>query len=168
MKTNAGELTNVALSILMEGFLLALTVPFFTGRWTWAAVIPPTSWGWRGLFVWAGVCPCFPAARRCAALKSHYLHQFYAPTNWCVDTDCSREPFLLEGTESGSGLCWRGRRDGARLVPTSSSPHPSLCWTQPSAFLVPGSCPCSALLPKAKLPRVSPVPGPVPGHRARC
>lgn len=76
---------NTALSILIERLLRVLRVPFFTGWRTGAAVIPAMPWGWAGLLVWAGVCPCLPAAQRCAALESHYLHQFYALTDWCMD-----------------------------------------------------------------------------------
>lgn len=54
------------------------------------------------------------------------------------------EPFLLEGTELGFGLCWRGRRDGARLVvllPPQSFSHLTAFARGSEVHIA--SCPCS-------------------------
>jgi len=45
MKTNVVALTNTALSILIESLLLVLTVLFFAGWRTRAAVVPAMPWG---------------------------------------------------------------------------------------------------------------------------
>lgn len=208
MKTNTAELTNTTLSILIETLLLIPAVPFFTGWRTRQRLSQPSPGAEQGCwFVWAGLCPRLLDTQRCAALKSLCLLQFHVPAGCCMDRGFCREPFLLEGTALGLGLCGEGggMRQGCSccfhpgasltyslcpwlwcaccvvplcplpwhtwqwLVPTSrwwhgcqhSTPRPSLCQTKPSTFLIPGSCPHSAALAKAKVPKVAPVPGPL-------
>ena len=219
MKTNVVALTNTALSILIESLLLVLTVLFFAGWRTRAAVVPAMPWGWTGLFLWAGAClACL--LRRDVQPWNHTIYTNSTPLqidvwtwlsagprscwrglSWdggCVEAGGEKRQgrswcFYLSAPRTSS-LCpwfWSVRcfvpllslprpgmpgSEGQRLVPMRPwwfgcqhcSPHPSLWRTEPSAFLVPGSHSPSAVLPKAKLPRVSPVPGPVPGHHAHC
>lgn len=155
-KTNAGELTRAALPILIERSPPGRTVPF------------PTAWRAR-----AALCE-HPIPAVCVSGRLPLLAGCSPETALSTPIPC---PCVWTGISAGSRSCWRGlswreRRDGARLVPTSgggsarrripAAAGPSRAQHIPDPRLLSSFCRSS----RSKSPRVSPVPGPVRGHRA--